>query len=119
MSSVELYIPHWHPAPLNALLGGHWSKGHRLKKADRAMIWAYAQGHPKAESKRRVELTIILKKGQRAADPDSQFKSLNDALKQAGLLVDDNRQYVELAPVRYERGSETDWGTRVVLRDAA
>jgi Holliday junction resolvase RusA-like endonuclease len=110
---VEIRIQRWHPARLNELLGGHWSKGHRLKKRDREMVWAYSQGNPKAEGKRRVELTIVLKRAQRGGDPDSYFKSVCDALKHAGMLVDDNRQGVELAPVRYERGE--DWGTIIRL----
>ena len=102
---------------MNQLLGGHWSKGHRLKKLDRQMIWAYAQGQPKATGKRRVELTIILKPAQRAADPDAYFKSLADGLVHAGMLTDDNRQGVELTPVTYERGTASDWGTRIRLTD--
>ncbi|WP_435018466.1 hypothetical protein TA3x_000440 [Tundrisphaera sp. TA3] len=117
MGATEITIPRWHPATVNQLLGGHWSKGHRLKKRDRQMIWAYAQGKPKATGKRLVELTIILKPKQRGSDPDAFFKSLADALVHAGLLKDDNRQGVELAPVAYERGTEADWGTRIRLTD--
>jgi Holliday junction resolvase RusA-like endonuclease len=116
MAATEIYIPRWHPVTVNQLLRGKWT-AHRLKKADREMVWAYAQGHPKATGKRRVVLTIILKPGQRGADPDAFFKSLADALVQAGLLTDDNRQGVELAPVAYERGTATDWGTRIRLTD--
>ncbi len=114
---VEIRIEHWHPAKLNELMGGHWSRGHRLKKRDREIIWAYSQKAAHAIHKRRVELTITLKKGQRAADPDAQWKSLLDALKHAGLIVEDNRQGVELLPVRYERGTETDWGSVIRLWD--
>ena len=114
---VEIRIERWHPARLNELMGGHWSKGHKLKKRDRQMIWAFGQGKIKAVEKRRVELTIILRPKQRAADPDAQWKSTLDALKHAGLIVDDNRQSIELMPVAYERGTENDWGTLIRLWD--
>ncbi len=116
-SDVEIFIERWHPARLNELMGGHWSKGHKLKKRDRQILWAYAQGKPKATGKRQVELTIILKPRQRAADPDAQWKSTLDALKHAGMIVDDNRQGVELLPVRYKRGTEASWGTIIELWD--
>jgi hypothetical protein len=95
---------------------GHWSNGHQLKKVDRAMVAAYASEIPKAKGKRRVSLHIILDKGQRAADPDSQFKSLCDALVHAKMLVNDNRQHVELAPVTFSRDPK-GWGTVIRLED--
>jgi Holliday junction resolvase RusA-like endonuclease len=113
--AIDIFIERWHPAKLNELMGGHWSKGHRLKKRDREMVWAYSQGEAKATGKRRVELTIILKPKQRAADPDAQWKSPLDALKHAGMIVDDNRQGVELMPVVYLRGTEMSWGTVIRL----
>lgn len=113
--SVDFFIERWHPAKVNQLLSGHWSKGHRLKKRDREMVWAYAQGTPKASAKRRLELTIVLQKGQRGGDVDAYHKSTLDALKHAGLILDDNRQGVELLPILYERGP--GWGTRIRLWD--
>jgi hypothetical protein len=50
-----------------------------------------------------VKLNKRTHKGQRAPDPDAFFKSLWDALVHAGMLVDDNRQHVELAPVTFSR----------------
>ncbi|WP_337187556.1 hypothetical protein [Phenylobacterium sp.] len=115
--AVEIFIPSWHPAKLNEILSGHWSKGHKLKKRDRQLVWAYSQKAARAVGKRRLELTIILKKGQRGADPDAYFKSLCDALKQEKLLVDDNRQGVELMPVRYEKAAGDEWGSVIRLWD--
>jgi Holliday junction resolvase RusA-like endonuclease len=115
MTCYTLDIPRWHPAPLNKLLG-HWRTAHQFKKNDRSVITAYACRTPKAQGKRRVSLHIILDKGQRASDPDSYFKSLCDALVHAGMLVDDNRQHVELAPVTFSRDPAT-WGTRISLED--
>jgi hypothetical protein len=57
-----------------------------------------------------------LDKGQHAADPDSQFKSLCDALVHAKMLVNDNRQHVELAPVTFSRDPKA-WGTVIQLED--
>ena len=115
MASFTIDIPRWHPACLNQMKG-HWSNGHRLKQIDKAMIAAYSTAIPKAEGKRRVSLHIILDKGQRGPDPDAYNKSLNDALVHAGLLVNDNRQYVENAPVTYSRDPK-GWGSRITLED--
>jgi Holliday junction resolvase RusA-like endonuclease len=111
-----LFIPRWHPSPLNKLLGNRW-QAHRLKKADRAMIWAYCLNNkvPMAEEKRRVTLTIILKPSQRACDPDAYQKSVGDALVHSMLLKNDNRQHVEWTPAQFERS--TEWGTRITLED--
>lgn len=109
-----LWVPHWHPAPLNQLVG-HRMKAGRLKKTDRDMVAAYAllQRTPKASGKRRVQLEIVLGKGQRKHDPDAFFKSLLDALVKAELLVDDSDRWVVCDPVVYSRGRE--WGSRIVL----
>jgi Holliday junction resolvase RusA-like endonuclease len=121
-SSAGVYvidIPDWHPTPLNKLLGHHQKAG-RLKRHDREMVWAYVkQARVPADSsmKRSVELTIILGPKQRACDPDAYFKSLCDALVHAMALWDDSREYCELLPVRFDRGSRK--ATRIVLRDVA
>lgn len=109
-------IPAWHPTKLNDLLG-NWRKAARLKKADRktvewmCRIWSV----PLATGKRRLRLTIVLGKGQRGGDPDCYFKSVADALVACGRLTDDNRQGVELMPVRFER--DTTAATRIELED--
>jgi hypothetical protein len=117
VASFTLEIPRWHPARLNQMKG-HWSKGHRLKKADCEMVAHYARPFPKPGQgdKRRVSLHIILNKGQRAGDPDSYQKSLLDALVHAEMLWDDNRQHVELAPVTFSRDAAA-WGTVIQLED--
>jgi hypothetical protein len=101
----RLVIPGWVPARLNTLVGC-WQRRHRLKRADREMVGTYARlaRIPPATLPRRVSLTIVLGPGERAGDPDAYFKSVLDALTACGLLVDDNRQGVELGDVRFERG---------------
>ena len=100
MATYRLVIEGWHPARLNQLLAGHWSRCHRLKRADRQLVGLESklQGIPPATGKRRVSLTLVLGPRQRAGDPDSYFKSLLDALTHAGMILDDNRQSVELGP---------------------
>jgi hypothetical protein len=90
----------------------------RLKKADRHMIAGYTMAAriPRAEGKRRLSLHIILGKGQRGADADAYFKSLFDACKHAGLILDDSNRYVELAPVTFARDWH-NWGTVITLLD--
>ena len=114
---VTLTIPQWHPATVNQLLHSVGSRI-RLKKADRAIVAVYArqQQIPQATGKRRLAVRIILGKGQRARDPDSYFKSLEDACVHAGLLVDDSHQYVELAPVTFARDAQ-HWGTVIQFED--
>lgn len=114
---IRVYIPHWHPTPLNRLKG-HWAVAARMKKADRQMVAAYFAGQPKAERKRRRQLTIILAPGRRKCDPDAYDKALNDALVHAGALVNDSDNWLEISPVKYERGSSsTDWGSLIELTD--
>lgn len=115
---IRLQIDRWHPATVNQLLKNRW-EGARLKKRDKKIIaeTCMVLKPPKATGKRRVHLTIVLKSRQRGADVDAQFKSLLDALKHAGLLVDDNSKYAELAPVEYLRGDSFKWGTLILLED--
>lgn len=109
-----LTIPAWHPTPINTWEGCHWSVRSKLKRLDREMVSAYAWRTqiPRAKGKRRITLTIILGKRQRGCDPDAYWKLLLDAMKYAGLIVDDSPKWVELAPVQYERGER---GTRVEI----
>jgi Holliday junction resolvase RusA-like endonuclease len=49
-------------------------------------------------------------------DADAYFKSLLDACKHAGLILDDSNRYVELAPVTFARDWH-NWGTVITLLD--
>jgi Holliday junction resolvase RusA-like endonuclease len=113
----RLVIPAWHPARLNQWDGRHWSTRSRAKRCDRSIVAGYAlqQRIPPATGKRRVSLVITLAPRQRAGDPDAYFKTVNDALVHAGLLLDDNRQGVELGTVEFLRGLARE--TEIVLED--
>jgi hypothetical protein len=115
----RLVIDGWHPCPLNRLLGCHWRTRARRKRGDCQLIVAYArlQAIPPATGKRRVSLHLTLVRRQRAGDPDCYWKSLLDALVHAGLLLDDNRQGVELGSVTFDRGPARQ--TTVILEDLA
>lgn len=114
--TIRVFIPKWHPSPINKLINCHWGAASRRKKFDREVVHWQFVGKPKATGKRRLTLHIILDKGQRACDPDAYHKSLLDALVHAGQLTDDNRQGVELMPVKFSRDPE-EWGTLVTLQD--
>jgi Holliday junction resolvase RusA-like endonuclease len=71
---------------------------------------------PKATGKRRVSLHVTLGKGMREFDDDAWQKSTLDAMKHAGLIVDDSSRYVETGPVTFSRDRQ-GWGTRITLED--
>ena len=71
---------------------------------------------PRVKDKRRVSLHIILGKGQRGADSDAYFKSLLEACKYVGVIVDDSSRYVEFAPVTFSRDRQ-NCGTQITLLD--
>ena len=117
MATHVLTIPRWHPTKLNQLIGCHWGRASRLKKADRQMVAVYAKRAciPPATGKRQVMLHLTLALRQRAGDVDAYHKSLLDSLKHTGLIVDDNRQWCEIAPATFDRGKER--ATRIILVD--
>jgi hypothetical protein len=69
-----------------------------------------------ATGKRRVSLHVTLGKGMREFDYDAPWKSLNDAMKHAKLIVDDSCKYVEQGPVTFSRDWK-NWGTVIRLED--
>lgn len=111
---ITVNIPNWHPTPLNKLINAHWTVASKRKKADSRLIATYMHHLPPATKKRRVTLTIVLGKNQRACDPDSYQKSIGDALVHSGQLKNDSHLWVEWAPVRFERG---DMATIIQLED--
>lgn len=111
----QLVIPGWRPARTNELLSNRFKAG-RLKKRDRTRIAYYArsQGIPKAKGKRRITLRITLEGRQRKVDQDGYWKSTLDACVKAGLLIDDQEQWVELMPLEYDSGESK---TIIILED--
>jgi Holliday junction resolvase RusA-like endonuclease len=103
-----LAIPNWHPTPLNKLTNCHWTTRHKLKRKDFeiVMVYAVAQAIQPANGKRRVNLTIVLDKGQRGCDPDAYWKSLLDALNRSDLLWNDSDRWCELGAVNFERATK-------------
>ena len=117
MTIYTLEIPRWRPALLNELMRSVKAKI-RMKKLDREMIWGSAleQKIPKAGGKRRVSLHVTLGKGMREFDIDAPQKSLYDAMKHAGLIVDDSSKYVEMGTLTFSRNWQS-WGTRITVED--
>lgn len=113
----EVAIPGFHPTRLNVLKGCHWGKAGRMKRSDAEVIGGTLKkaGVTGAIGRRRMGLVIVLGPGQRGGDPDAYDKSARDALKRCGALKDDNRQWLEPLPTRYERSSTRS--TRIILED--
>ncbi len=99
-------IPGWMPARLNQILGGHFAKGHRLKKHDKEVIALAVAlcGVPAATTRRKVSLLVVLEKGKRSPDPDAFDKSLRDALVACGALKNDSAAWVKGEDPRFARG---------------
>jgi len=57
-----------------------------------------------------------LDRALREFDYDAYQKSLYDAMKHAGLIVDDSRKYVETGPLTFSR-NWLKWGTRITVED--
>lgn len=113
-----LYLPEFTPRSLNTLMRGHWSKAHKAKKADKEVIFGHAhqQGLTMLpDDKRQVSLLIVLGKGQKKMDEDNLWKSLLDALVNAGVLVDDSPKWCQRGTVSYARGDAP--ATFVILED--
>jgi hypothetical protein len=110
-------IPDFHPTTLNEMIGRNKYVIHRRKKKDQGVIAAafLIARVPRATAKRRVMLTITLGPRQRGSDPDAFWKATLDSLVSIGALVDDSKEWVELPPVRYERGERRS--TRITLED--
>jgi hypothetical protein len=116
-----IWIPGWHPTPLNELLGNHHKAG-RLKAEDRKIVANAVRVHDAflcgPTSKRKLSVHLILPKGQRAWDKDALWKSLADALVHAEMLGDDNPARCQFGEVTYSRAmDERAAGTMIVLED--
>jgi Holliday junction resolvase RusA-like endonuclease len=113
--SWTLEIPGWRPV-LASELKCHPLRAARLKKRDvRAVMDASViLGIPPAFTRRRVTLAIT-NHFTTYPDDDAPWKSTLDALKVAGMLVDDSREWCEVVyPPVYMRGEK---GTVITLED--
>lgn len=144
MGEWRIEVPGWQPISLNRLLGNHLVAAKRKTKDARTIAAACAihgvpavgldaaeKAHRKAldivgrqpgdptPTRRHVRLEIKLAKGERACDEDNYFKGLLDGLKRAGMIFDDNRQWVTHdSRILFTRGRDTwDRGTVIILRD--
>ncbi len=117
MATHRLFVPGFRFTSLNAMMGQHWAKVAKMKKADRQWVGTYAmlRDIPKALGKRRVSLEVVITGRQQETDPDSLWKSALDSLVHTRLLVDDSPRYCELGTVTYRRNGEL--GTTIVLAD--
>lgn len=116
MSKHTITILNWQPATINELMRSVKARI-RLKKSDRMIVACFAKNAaiPEAKTKRKIRLLITLGPRQRGADADAYWKSCLDALVQAKLLRGDSKEWVELLPVEYQRGSAR--ATRIELED--
>jgi hypothetical protein len=101
-------IPGFTPLSVNKLLSLHPYSRSRAKRGDYELVAYYAKlaGVPPATGHRKVSVEIILGKGQRGGDPDNYQKCLRDAMKHAGLIVDDSRAWATFSEPVIRRGAE-------------
>lgn len=115
----RIEIPRWHPTPLNKLLKAHWRERARLKRYDRDVVISHCllENVPPATKKRRVSMTYIRGRGQvgPVPDVDALWKSLLDALVAASVICDDSHEWVEIAPVAFDRDKSS--ATIIELED--
>lgn len=93
-------IPNYNPPKVNDWRGWHWTKraAPKAELADLLKVYALAANVPPAdrfgrEHKRKIGLTVYGWPRGRLPDPDAFLKDLLDALKTAGLLVDDSQEF--------------------------
>ncbi len=95
----------------------HWARSHKAKQGDAATVmWeAMVQRIPKAVCRRKVDIHFTCLRKGRPPDPTNMLKSLLDALKLAGLLIDDSWKWCESRVVGMDRSDTRK--TVIVLTD--
>ena len=114
MGRYVMDIPGWRPTLDNRLRGNVFA-AHARKKNDFLKVAnaGLALRVPPATGPRRVSVTIAVPRGK-FPDPLAPYKSLLDALKRNGLLVDDDGKHCLPEPAVYVRGPKA---TTIVLED--
>lgn len=112
---IKITIPNWKPTSLNKLMRMHWGQRSKIIKGDKELIAHYSKDMPKATTKRRVSLHIVLGKGSRQIDHDNLLKSLVDGLVSSGMLLDDRPDCMAIGDIAYSRGERDE--TIITLED--
>lgn len=102
----EITIPNYKPHSLNEFVGKHWRVGYDLKNECKQLVKTYCKNLPKATGKRQVSMHIVLGPRARKLDADNAWKLILDALKFAGMLVDDSPDYCVTTEPTYSRGEK-------------
>lgn len=94
--SYTFEIPNYRPPRLNQHVGRHWSVKHKLRKEAADMIAAYSRNVPRATGRRGVRVAVLRKRAQgNLPDQDAYGKLFLDALKIAGMIVDDGPKWLD------------------------
>lgn len=116
-TSWTIEIPGWTPPSLNSLLYKHWSVARRTKRAAMDVVAGSCleAGVTRAIRRRRVSIAVTVKQRSHMLDGDNVPKSVLDAMKHAGAIVDDSAEWCELAPVEVRVGDRR--GTVIFLEE--
>lgn len=83
------------------------------------MVAGYVRlaGVPPATGRRRITLSLVLGRRGKGPDPDGLWEVLLDSLVKCGVLVDDQIEWVDQAPVvfPYARGDKIS--TTIMIED--
>lgn len=124
----------WHPPRKNvynsgATIRARAGRRKRMRRhtADVLACYKIQAKIPNAEGKRRIQVTLVMEKGQRAGDPDGYQECLLDSMQDACLIRNDNHLLCEMErPIIVRVGQWKDeakihkWdeaGTRIDLWD--